>query len=162
MNLASGVEDSDKYMSEYSKVVVENKDKIKEIIEHQKQLKLDIALIRVNDSDCQADIKKIEETNRKIIESLSKECKLAETLELENNNLRDLIQIVNDRILERKQDSKLSLSLFIYLTFIIRITKNTYKQGIEDLNESIVDLQAEIRDINQAQIDTKSIGIFRN
>ena len=104
-------------MSEYSKVVVENKDKIKEIIEHQKQLKLDIALIRVNDSDCQADIKKIEETNRKIIEALSKECKLAETLELENNNLRDLIQIVNDRILERKQDNKLSLSFYIFNTY---------------------------------------------
>ena len=59
-------------MSEYNKVVAENKDEIKAIIEKEKQLKMEIAITRVEDADTQHEVHKQEEISKKLIENTVK------------------------------------------------------------------------------------------
>ena len=105
-------------MSEYNKVVAENKDEIKAIIEKEKQLKMEIAITRVEDADTQHEVHKLEEVNKKLIETITKEFQKNENLQVESNNLRDIIKIVSDRIAERRQENRYGFRKRIQFSYI--------------------------------------------
>ena len=143
-----------RYMTEYNKVVAENKDEIKTIIDREKTLKMEIAMIRVEDTDIQHDLRKVEEASRKLFEAITKEFKLNDHIQQENRNIRDLINIVNNRIEERKQENR-----YTSLVLSNRDTKLNWKQRIEELNNNVLDLQGEIKEISKTTAETKVIGI---
>lgn len=88
-------------MSEYGKVVSENKDDIKLLIEIQRQLKLDIAQNNVNKDDTENEIAKTHEVNDKLTHNINKIASQNKKLSTEIKDLQNLIQLIQERTEER-------------------------------------------------------------